>query len=119
MPTPIPQELTERITFLDPSGAYHAVTGVAANSTDVVSVWARITELGGSVEAVDQQHEAQTQGFEIWTQYLEQVNGFMQIRWDSRGGIVLTISEVPKKIVDRNGRRWTMLVAERATERDP
>ena len=114
MALPIPQELTERITFQTPSGTVSTSRGVASSATVFATAWARITEGGGPIEPNDQQHEVQTQTFEVITQYLEGVTGFMEIAWGAR---TLTINEAPQKILDRNHRAWLIIHAQEVTER--
>lgn len=114
MPTPRAQELTEFITFKNPSGAVSAALKTAETVTTFASAWARITEGTGPIEPNDQQHEVQSQGFEIWTQYIAGVTGFMEIAWGTR---TLVMTEAPQKVLDRANRQWLLIHAEEAIER--
>ncbi len=59
------------------------------------------------------QHLAQAQDFEIITQYIEGVTGFMEITWGTR---TLTISEAPQKIYDAQRRPWMIIHAQEVIE---
>lgn len=114
MPTPFAQELTEQISFIQAVPPFSVLGELGVEESVFATVWARIRELGGEIEPGDQQHIIQKQQYEIWTQYLAGVNGFMQVRWGNRR---LTITGIPQKIMDRFGRHWTMLTASESTER--
>jgi len=113
MAIPIPQELTERIQFMN-VGPLRSVTGKSAALTEFASAWARIKEGGGTTEAETMQQEASIQAFEIWTQYIPGITAFMQIQWGDR---TLTMAEPPQKVTDRNNRSWLLIQAEETVER--
>jgi hypothetical protein len=114
MSLPRAQELTEFITFKTTGGAVSAALKTAVTTVTFASAWARITEGGGPIEPNDQQHEIQTQTFEVITQHIEGVTGFMEIAWGTR---TLVITEAPQKILDKNNRSWMIIHAEEVIER--
>ena len=113
MAIPIAQELNQFITFKTPTGARNAVSGVAATLTTVLSVWAKITDLGGDVEQTEQGDHAFRNRYEIWTRYSASITAFQQIVWGSK---TLVITSPPQKVVDANNRWWSVLQAEYVTE---
>lgn len=115
MPAPLPQELNERIVIKNVVVPYNATTQEGTNSSTYITAWARITESGGIIEETDLESQAQTQNFEIWTQYDSGITGFMQVEWGDR---VLTQVEPPQKFTDVNNRRWTVMQCQEVTERD-
>jgi head-tail adaptor len=114
MATPRAQELNQQISFMNTTAPVTA-DGVATETTIYSTMWARITENGGSMEAVEQQHQIQRQGFEVWCRYDSGITGFMQISWGTR---TLRITTAPQKVADQNGRFWTLIQAEEITGRD-
>ena len=115
MATPLPQELNEQIVIKNVSGSVNATTGVRTASSTYATVWARITEEGGEVDITDQESLAQSQRYEIWTQYDSGITGFMQITWGSK---TLVMTDAPQKITDRFNRHWTVIQAQEVTEED-
>lgn len=113
MPIPTAQELNQKVIFKTPSGARNATTDVAATLTTVITLWAKVTDLGGDVEQTDQQTHAQRQRYEIWTRYSDLITAFLQIAWGSK---TLVITSPPQKVVDMNNRWWTVCQAEYTTE---
>ena len=116
MALPIAQELTEFISIYSTTSARSAAGEVRVKSAKVCDAWARIAEQGGSGPVPEtMQHESQTQGFEIVTQYVDGIRAWMSIAWGSRQ---LDIVEPPQKIVDRNNRPWMIIQATEYIERD-
>jgi head-tail adaptor len=116
MALPRPQELTEFISIYNTTSARSAAGEVRTASTKVCDAWARITEGGGSgPEPETMQHESQTQGFEIITQYVEGIRAWMCITWGTRQ---LDIVEPPQKILDRSNRPWMVIQATEYIEHD-
>ena len=113
MATPKPHELTERITFINVEPPY-GINRVGTKTSDFATVWARITEGGGRLEKEDQSDEAQIKDYEIWTQCLDGVTGFMQIEWN---GSVLEMTDPPQCVTDGAGRAWLLISAQEVTER--
>ncbi len=113
MALPFPQELTEHIVFRNVSGERDAVTRLAATTTVFAHAWARIEETGGTLDDATFQHQVQARTFEIVTQWIDGVDGFMEIAWGSRR---LTMTEPPQKVFDRHRRPWTIIRAQEATE---
>jgi hypothetical protein len=115
MAIPRAHELNEYIEFLDMSPPFQSVTGLGSGTTVFASAYARITATGGSVGEADMQHLSQTQEFEVWTRYIEGLNGFMEISWGSR---LLSITSPPQLFLDSQSRRWLIIRAEEITEKD-
>ncbi len=114
MALPQAQELTEYITIVDTSPESSATGKREASGSMIATAWARITEGGGTTEPTDQQHEGQTQEFEVITQYIEGVRAWHSILWGSRQ---LDIVEPPQKIFDPKHRAWLVMRAEEYIER--
>jgi head-tail adaptor len=114
MALPRAQELNQRISFMSPSGSINAGKRLAESSTFYASAYARITEGTGSVTNEDQQHQSQSQEFEIWTRYIVGITAFMEIQWGTR---TLTIADTPQKVLDKHNRPWLLIRAEEVIER--
>jgi hypothetical protein len=56
MAIPRPHELKELIEFLITEGPYIAATKSGTESSTFATARARITDQGGSIDAIDQQH---------------------------------------------------------------
>lgn len=116
MSLPLAQELTEYITFKTVSGTLNASTGKASSSVTYANAYARIEEMGGTIdEPPDQQHQSETHNYEIITQYLSGVTAFMEIAWGSK---TLVITDAPQKQFDRNNRQWLIIHASETLESD-
>ena len=113
MPIPTAQELNQKLIFKAPTGARNAVSGVAATLTTVVTLWAKVTDLGGDVEQTEQSDHAFRQRYEIWIRYSDSVTAFQQIVWGTK---TLVQTSPPQKVIDGNNRWWTVLQAEYVTE---
>jgi head-tail adaptor len=113
MAVPIAQELNQFIEFKNVGAPFDASSKIGVVISTFASAWARITDLGGSMDAEDMQHPTQIQGFEIWCRYIEGLTGFMQISWGTRS---LTITGPPQKTADMHGRMWWIIRAEEVKE---
>ncbi len=108
MPLPRPHELNQFIEFINVGAPFNSATGVGREISVFASGWARIRDLGGSIEEQDQQHRLQKQEFDICLMYIEGLTGFMQIKWGDR---VLLMTEPPQKVTDAQSRRWWLIAA--------
>jgi hypothetical protein len=113
MALPRPQELTEQISIVNTTGLKTG-SGVSEKTTVVETLFARIEEVDGSLDDEDQQHQSQTVAYEVVTQYVPGVTGFMGITWGDRE---LEIIAPPQKVYDRNNRPWMIIRATEITER--
>jgi hypothetical protein len=113
MALPLPHELREYIQFKNVTAPYDASSGTGVEGTVFAGVWARITDLGGTMDAEDMQHPKQIQGFELCCRHIAGLTGFMQISWGTRN---LIITGPPEKISDMHGREWWIIKAEEVQE---
>lgn len=113
MAVPTAQELNQKVIFKTPSGARNAVSGVAATLTTVVTLWAKITDVGGDVEQTEQSDHAVRQRYEIWTRYSASITALQQLVWGTK---TLVLTSPPQKITDAQNRWWTVCQAEHITE---
>ena len=113
MAIPLAQELNQQITFQTKGGARNAVTKKAALPVTYATVWAKIRELGGSIEETTMKSEAAMQQYEIWCRYNSGVTAFMQILWGTR---TLIQTGPPQEVIDSNNRRWMLVQAQETTE---
>jgi hypothetical protein len=113
MSLPGPHELTEYIQFFNATGKKSAA-GIMQTTTRVADAWARIEEIGGSLEVLDQKHQAQIIEYEIITQYIDGITGFMAILWGNKQ--LEIVSPPPQKLFDMNRRAWLSIRAQRIDE---
>jgi len=92
---PTAQELNQKLIFRR-HGARNAVSGVAATLTTVVTLWAKVTDLGGDVEQTEQSDHAFRQRYEIWTRYSDSVTAFSR----SSGHEDIDDHRPPQKVID-------------------
>ncbi len=116
MPIPRPQELNQHIQFINVKAPFDASSGVGTEDSPLIAfdAWAAIADLGGDVEATDQQTQSQVQQFEIWSRYIDGLTGFHQILWGPKR---LVIKGSPQKVMDAQGRPWHTMRAQEQTER--
>lgn len=115
MPIPTPHECRDYIEVINVTEPFNAETGVGTKTSTFTTAWAAITDIGGSLEAADQQHRLQLQQYEVWLRYIDDLTGFMQIVWGSK---TLTIVGTPQKVLDAQGRRWWAIQARYVSNQD-
>jgi hypothetical protein len=116
MAIPFAHELNQLVTIQTASGGRN-LRGSRVTLTTYTTAWARVMELGGSMEEVTMNVQAATKGFEIWIRHADApaLTGNHQILWGTRA---LFQTAPPTQVIDGANRRWWQISAGEKTEFD-